>query len=50
MDSKHLIQLFLEATYLWILENSLNRMTSQRLGGFSHELPDTASQMYKHFS
>ena len=24
-------------------------MTSQRLGGFSDELPDTASQMYKHF-
>ena len=24
-------------------------MTSQRLGGFSNELPDTASQMYKRF-
>ena len=24
-------------------------MTSQKLGGFSDELPDTASQMHKHF-
>ena len=24
-------------------------MTAQKLGGFSDELPDTASQMHKHF-
>ena len=50
MDLKHFVQLFSEGTYLGTLENSLNHMISQRLGGFSDELPDTASQMYKHFS
>ena len=31
------------------MENSINHMTSQRLRGFSDELPDTELQVYKHF-
>ena len=30
------------------MENNLNHITTQKLGEFSDELPDTASEIYKH--